>query len=450
MSLKNTAFACRSFTTPDSGSASRRAEVAQVQNVCRQLEDAGVEPLLSVKDDQLRSNAAALDVHAVTTFGSDVAVAQFRDQAFALLVRGLRLSVAITGFGADAEAPDLFRRLCEVLAVAARDACARPGRIEIAVAADALTPRLIWLIRREILGEGPVYLIADGERMSPTDVGSTIPLCEEFWQQLWQLRDVSLLRAACASMVSSQCPLLSAELATSILPSTGVQVPAGTAWVPMKLDLARFTDARGVVRQTALEVALHRCVEMGDMLHDLLRWPTAMMRHDAWLNRRLAVVITGVGDLAKRRQLDPKQFRCLRSLDELLFWMQQTLQTKTRLIAQQTNCLPALELSDPGHLLSAGVARDDWRMRWCRAVDEAAVRHRNLMVLSPWSVFPENQPADMRYADLLPLVAYGDACAFSRSATISHWNFNEFKNFHQRAWAALQQRDAATLIAEQV
>jgi hypothetical protein len=449
VSLKNTAVARQPFVA-DSDPMPGRVDSEHARHVCRQLEVAGVEPLLLLKNNGVCANVAALAVNAAATFGSDVAVTQLHEQVFALLGRGFRLSVAVTALGSEAEAPQRFRRLCGVLKSAARDACASASAIEIAIEADALTPRLIWLIRREILGAGSVYLIADGESMNLTEGRPTREDCEQFWLQLWQLRDTSEMRAACASMVSSPCPLLSAEVATNILPSIGVQVPAGTAWVPMRLDLGRFADARGHVQESALEYALHCCIEVGDVLHDLMRWPTAMMRHDAWQNRRLAILVTGIGDLAVRRQLDPQQFRCLQSLDELLCWVKQTLHTRSRQIARETSCLPALDLGDPSSLVCGRDVRDDWQIRWRHAVDQGAVRHRNLMVLSPWSLFPADQPADMRYADLLPLVAYGDACAFSRSATLGHWNINEFKSFHQRAWAALQQRDAAALIAEQV
>jgi hypothetical protein len=420
------------------------------RDLCRQLESAGVEPLVQLKRNQAALSATAFPVDAAITIGPAAAASQLHDQVFALLARGLRLSVFVTGLAGKDDAPQLLRRVCEVLGSAARDACTQPGAIEVAVDADALNPELIWLVRRDALGEGPVYLIADGERMNPAGGWSSREHCEQFWLQLWHLRDSRALRAGCASLVSSQCPLLAAEVATSVLPSTGIQVPAGSAWVPMRLDLTRFADPRGVIHEAALEHALHCCVDIGDALHDLMEWPTAMTRYDAWLNRRLAIVISGMGDLAFCRRLDPRQFRCLEDLDQLLRWVQQTLQARSRQMARQTSCLPALDLCDPIRSLPGGEVRDDWCSRWRRAVDQGAVRHRNLMVVSAWSIFPTNRPADLHYADLLPLVAHGDACAFSRSTTLSHWNINEFKGFHQRAWAALQQRDAAALIAERV
>ena len=43
--------------------------------------------------------------------------------------------------------------------------------------------------------------------------------------------------------------------------------------------------------------------------------------------------------------------------------------------------------------------RNGWRARWLDAVESSAVRHRNILVLSPWSLFPAKQPADYRFAD---------------------------------------------------
>lgn len=448
MRLKTTASERLSFEAVDIDCVSGRADSKRAQSVCRQLEVAGVEPLLLPHDRRICASVAALSVHARTALASNAAIAQLRDQVFALLSSGAALSVAVTDLGAAPQAGEVLRRLCEILRTAAQDACANPAAIELAVGIAALAPQASWLIRRETLGDGIVYVVADGATMNPAGRPIVHERSERFWLQLWHLRDASMVRAAHASIVSPQCSLLADEIATGVLPGVGILVPTGTAWIPMRLDLGRFADAHGHVQEAALEYALNSCVDLGDELHDLMRWPTATMRHDAWLNRRLAITLTGLGDLAARRGLDPRQFQCLEMLNELLRWVQQTLRNRSRQIANRTNRLPALDLCDPSLAMPGGCVRDDWRQRWLHAVDQGAVRHRNLLVLSPWSVFPSNQPADMRYADLLPLVAHADACAFGRSAPLSHWNISKFRGFHQRAWAVLQQRDAAALIAE--
>ncbi len=78
------------------------------------------------------------------------------------------------------------------------------------------------------------------------------------------------------------------------------------------------------------------------------------------------------------------------------------------------------------------------------------MRHRNLLVISPWSLFPTDARADYEYAELLPLLRHADACAFRRNMSIRHWKFNQFKHFHQRARAILKQRIATSQIAKHV
>jgi hypothetical protein len=200
--------------------------------------------------------------------------------------------------------------------------------------------------------------------------------------------------------------------------------------------------------ESSIENALRRCVAIGDALHDLIRWPTAQLRHDAWLNRRLALELTGFGDLVARRSLDPQRFATLQEICELLRWMQGILQRQSRAIAQRSERLPAISESDPSREFPSGQIRNGWRTRWLEAVEATAVRHRNLLVLSPWSIFPKHQPADYRYADLLPVLAFSDACVFPAPPDLEAWDIAKFTSFHKRAWAVLQQRSAAYQIAE--
>ena len=75
--------------------------------------------------------------------------------------------------------------------------------------------------------------------------------------------------------------------------------------------------------------------------------------------------------------------------------------------------------------------------------------HQNGMDVDIWFHLAESsRAADLRYADLLPLLRFADACAFPEPPGLKRWNINEFKAFHQRAWAVLGQRDTAHSIAE--
>jgi hypothetical protein len=185
-----------------------------------------------------------------------------------------------------------------------------------------------------------------------------------------------------------------------------------------------------------------------DRLHDLVAWPTAPMRHDAWLNRRLAVHVAGIGDLLGRRGHDPRRFANFSELDALLTWMRDTLRAQSRTIAIRTRAVPVLEQGDPSRRLPGAYRSRDWQARWRATVRASAVRHRNLFVMSPWSLFPAGRDGDRRYADLLPLLRHADACTGAGLPGLEEWNVNDFKAFHLHAWAVLQQREARRQIAE--
>ncbi len=429
---------------------SSRTDASNVAQICLELQDAGVEPMLPVIDKGLLTTGVTLSVDAGTVLASAPAMGQFRERVFDVLANGLPLSVRATGLGLEPRAAARFGHLCDVLHAVASAAQVNPASIEIVIDADTVTPELAWLKRRESLGNGPLYFLAGVTQMRAHNDRSARDLHDRFWLQLWCLRKSGLARVAYAPSVTPQCPLLCTEAASAILPSIGIQVPEGSAWVTMKLNLARFGNDRDSLHQNALQNALQCCVDLGDALHDYVMWPTARMRHDSWLNRRLAIVLTGLGDLARQRRLDPQQFTCLQNLGEILRWTQSILRSRSRQLAVQNENLPAIDLCDPSHMLPGGRARDGWRERWRRAVDLNAIRHRNLIVLSPWSMFPEHSPADPRYFDLLPLLEFADACAFSAPPPLWHWNISQFKGLHQRAWAVLEQKEAHQLIAERV
>jgi len=418
--------------------------------LCRELELAGVDLPSSVDSDGVPVSDVTLVVDARSSLASDVASAQLRQQVFDVLIKGLRLSASVCGLGEESDAHAAFSGVCKILRAATNDATASPDRVEIVVDAQVLAPQAAWRIRREQLGDGLIHLLPGQATMQAGESCHERRQHDLFWPQLWQVCTSRNVQTAFAPAVYSPCSLLSAEIATGILPDTAVQVPAGTAWLPMRMDISRFADAGGFLREGAVEHALCSCIDIGDLLHDSVDWPTARMRHDAWLNRRLAIILTGFGDLAQRRKQDPTFFASLKDQCELLSWIQDVLLQKSRAAARRTGNVPALEQTDPSRALPRGQIRNGWRTRWCEALEVAAIRHRNLLVLSPWSVFPANEPADFRYADLLPLLNYADAASFSRPPGLSHWGVSQFKTFHQRAWAVLQQRDVSRQIAERI
>ena len=163
------------------------------------------------------------------------------------------------------------------------------------------------------------------------------------------------------------------------------------------------------------------------------------MRHDGWLNRRLAINLSGIGTLVQRRAADPTRFHTLDEMCRLIRRIRDVALTQSQRLASSKGNVPALEQGDPARLMPGGHSRDGWSRRWQQEVTATAVRHRNLLVISPWSVFPPNDD-DLRYANLLPLLRYADTCSFGQPPKLAAWNLKDFKRFHQQAAAVLHQR----------
>lgn len=419
----------------------------RVGQLCRELLHAGVEPLHRVRRDGFLAADVGLAVDALAVSESAAAALRLREQLADILISGSPLLVSMSQLDRGDRSCTMFASVCDSIRHAARDAGVSAAAIGIGVDASDLSPQMAWSLRCEALGEGPLFLLPARTLMCPDKMPPEQARHDRFWLQMWHLRRVSMLRAAYAHTTTSQCPLLSDETAGNVLPTTAIQAPAGSAWLSLQLDISRFADGSGTMHDDALEYALCRAVEAGEELHELMAWPNAQMRHDAWLNRRLAIIVSGCGDLLRLRGFDPGDFAALQDLSATMLRVRDVLLQQSRRIAARSDVLPALRQADPSHALPVGPLRNNWRKRWRLAMQQAPIRHRNLLALSPWCVFPSAGPADIRFANLLPLLSYADACAFPRPPDLSHWSVGQLKSFHQRAWAVLQQRGSGRQIA---
>lgn len=269
---------------------------------------------------------------------------------------------------------------------------------------------------------------------------------DRVWRHLWEMRDVAPISVVLPTVVFSPCPLLSEEKAEAIMSSTGMQVPQNSAWIPLAVDISRFVRSNGEIRLAALEKALRDCVDRGEALHDSSDWSSSAMQYDSWLNRRLAVAIRGWGDLVRLRGADPGAVDTISGLQDLADFINETLCTRSLTLAREKGYCPAVDVAGVRVLASGS----EMKLRWQRAVEHTALRHRNLTTMSPWDVFPRGEPADPRYVDLLPLLRCANSLSFQRDVDISHWNVNEFRSFYERVSAILRRRRDAGQIAKQL
>jgi hypothetical protein len=251
-----------------------------------------------------------------------------------------------------------------------------------------------------------------------------------------------------SAVVTSPCPLLPAEAANEFSPQVCMQVPSHSAWIPLEMDMATFADEEGRLSMANLENALVACVDNGDRMHDQTDWAEPLIEYDSWLNRRLAIALRGWGDIVERRGADPGSLQTLREMEELAEWACQILHNRSRDLALRSNWCPALD--EAGALVMQKKQSRAWGRRWKKALQDVAIRHRNLTSISPWDVFPREKQADLRYADLLPLTRFADSLSFQRDVSIAHWNANDFKGFYERVSAIVRCNGGAGLIAKQV
>jgi len=305
--------------------------------------------------------------------------------------------------------------------------------------------RAYALITRCWLGNGPRYVIPGESRMRHLSGESD---AAQYWRYLWRHRGTRwAVLPAYGDSVSTPCALLAGEKANAVLPTTGIQAPAGSAWLPLRLHLPQFADDHGAVRLQALTRSLVACVDRGERLIDLQTWPTGSMQRDAHMNRRIAIQITGIGDLVRMRRADPSNLAVLQSLVELMEHVRTTVWDRSAELARGADLLPAIARHEPALTVPEGQHHVHWAARWHAAVERCAVRHRNLLVISPYAVLPAGGDACAAYADLLPLIAGADAHSFATHGSLQSWKFKDFCRFHRRAWAVMQRRNGVSLIA---
>jgi len=285
-----------------------------------------------------------------------------------------------------------------------------------------------------------MYFVVDSDREVSPQQSALV------WQRLWEMRDLAPITAVLPAVVSSPCPLLPDEAASAIVVPMQSQVPEDSAWIPLEVDLRKFLARKGELRCAALDATLRARVVEGEHRHDTNNWSSRAQHHDSWLNRRLSVFVRGWGDVIAQSEVDPASIEALRDVRAIACHVSNTLTSASRRMAERNGHCPALDVAG-AKVLRHGSEMD---LRWRRAIADNALRHRNLLTLSPWDVFPRHEPADLRYLNLLPMLACANSVSYRRDVDIGHWNVKEFKSFYTRVSAILRRTRDVSLIAKQV
>ena len=412
------------------------------------LEAHRVTPRLVKCDSGVSAGGVALRISVQKTLLSPMASEHMMRRVAMLLHQNVPLTLSLCELGAEDEAIRALEDICGLLRQTLSSEGLGLARVGLSMQSHLVPLQAYLLVSAAILGRGTRYVMLDSLQMRHHDNNVVQAEAERNWLFLWSLRETSpTLVPAYAASVTTRCPLLGDEAATCVLPEAGLQAPVETAWLPMDVDLADFTDGNGRLQWEALQRALEHAVDIGDRIFDHLHWPLPQQRSDAWQNRRLAVSVRGIGDLVLERGADPADLRCLQWIDGIIARVHALLWNRSRALAQRTEPLPALLCEAPAVRWDCDIKKSNWDLRWRRAVASSAVRHRNLLVMSPYSVLPVRTAAGGGFADLLPVLHHADAFSFASPRVQGFRSCDEFANFHRRAWAVMQRRNAASLVA---
>jgi hypothetical protein len=365
-----------------------------------------------------------------------------------LVGSGVPVNLSAEAFGGATSAIAAWQQFCEVVRSALSQQSLTTGNLGLCVHSHQIPLEAYRLIADAVLGQGPRYVFLDSLQMSAHSNPAVDARAEANWAFLWRQRAVTRpVVPAYGGIVRSACPLLADEVAATILPGSGLNAPNCTAWLPITLPMTAFTTSSGRIRWTLLNQAIGQALALAEQMCGQVRWPDEQQKQDARDSRRLAIMVTGLGDIVQRRGDNPASLSCLRWLAGVVTRIRAELRAGSRKIAAQHGPIPALEQANHVGQWQAGPQRESWRRHWDEAVRHSALRHRNLLVISPYSVVPSAAPSTAAYSDLLPVLALADAWSFAAPPAFRGWEASQYRDFHRRARATIQGSHSASFVA---
>jgi hypothetical protein len=234
------------------------------------------------------------------------------------------------------------------------------------------------------------------------------------------------------------CALAWGEHADAVLPLGQFEVRADTAWLVLGLRLDRLAVPGAVEGWRELRRLLRAALRFADNLVEQVAWVSSDLAQDALVNRRLALHVTGIGDLIDRWRLAPTTLPALDLAVRSLALLHRLLLRESNALARERGPFPGLELRD----LEGTLTRNFGAERARRLLRQAGLRHRHLLVLSPCSVLPLHAarhplPA---YLHLLPAIRAADTIALQGLAQARALPLGAFRQLVRMSWAIARNR----------
>jgi hypothetical protein len=234
------------------------------------------------------------------------------------------------------------------------------------------------------------------------------------------------------------CALAGGERGDAILPVGQFEVRADSAWLSLGLRLDALQAPSMRAGSEELRRVLRSLLRLADNLVEQIDWPTPELAQDAIVNRRLALHVTGIGNLVDRRNLDPAAFSTVRLVVRGMRMLRALMLRESNRLARERGPFPGLELRG----LEASLTRCFGDERARRLLRQAGTRHRHLLVVSPYSVFPEDgarRPLPA-YLHLLPALRWADTIGMHGEGVVRRLPLPAFQRLLQMTWAIARNR----------
>jgi hypothetical protein len=226
--------------------------------------------------------------------------------------------------------------------------------------------------------------------------------CEHNWQTL-----VSASHADCSIKlvpVMAVTPLSGFhrfERGDCVMPSSLFEVGADTAWLMLEVDATRLASPAKMKTQLA------DCLRFADNLIDQIHWPRSSLQVDALLNRRVGIHISHLGDLLCRQKMHPASIDTFRWLKRWLIFVRKCFVHESMRLARRRGPFPELGVTELIAELTPSYGLRDAR----RLVLNRSLRHRHILALSPFALFPAEPAAhaDEHWLNLIPALKCADA-----------------------------------------
>lgn len=234
------------------------------------------------------------------------------------------------------------------------------------------------------------------------------------------------------------CELAGNERSDAVLPGSLFETRAETAWPTLVLALDQLAATTPATALPELRRLLAAGLRLTDNLVDQLDWPSPELAQDALVNRRLAVHLSGIGDVFDRWGLDPAASASAQLAVRWLGIVRRLMLRESNALARERGPFPGLELRD----IETTLARSLGNERARRLLRRAGLRHRHLLVLSPWALFPRRAarrplPA---YLHLLPSLRWADTIAMCGDGMVRALPVAAYRRLLRMTWAIARNR----------